>query len=417
MVKQMVAIVGLGYVGLPLALLSAKKGKKTVGFDINKERINDLNKGKIFLKNNTIQQWYHEGKSDIIFTSNEDDLDSENIKIICVPTPVNEKKEPDFGPLLSATRLVSKHLNENDLVIVESTISPGTMEGKVKPILDKTKKHYYLAHCPERIDPGNKRYNVSNIPRNVGGIDLASTRLAADFYRSILDAEVKELSSIKAAEATKIMENSFRDVNIAFINEIAMIFDKMDIDIHEVIEGAKTKPFGFLPHYPGIGVGGHCIAVDPYYLIDAAQKNGVNPRILKTARETNNSMSVFAFNLMKNKIKELNLRNPIIGVLGIAYKQDVEDDRESPYYLFKELLDKENLKYYSYDPFFLERSDFNSLDELQDNVNVLVIVTAHTEFRNMNPKEHIKLIVDGRNILNKDIVKAKGISYVGIGRH
>lgn len=413
----MVAIIGLGYVGLPLALLSAKKGKKTIGFDINHERIDELKNGRIFLKDSTIIQWYEEGRKNITFTSNENDIESENIKIICVPTPVNENKEPDFNPLISATKIVSKHLNENDLVIVESTISPGTMENVVKPILDKTKKNYYLAHCPERIDPGNKRYNVSNIPRNVGGINLESTRIAADFYRSILDAEVKELSSIRAAEATKIMENSFRDVNIAFINEMAKIFQKMDIDVLEVIEGAKTKPFGFLAHYPGIGVGGHCIAVDPYYLIKAAKSCGVEPKILETARETNRKMPLYAFELMKQKIKTVNIEDPVIGVLGIAYKQDVRDDRESPYYDFIALLKESGYHYHTYDPFFREKSDYDSLEELQKNVNVLVIVTAHSEFRNMNIMDNIKLVVDGRNILNEDVIKAKGIDYVGIGRN
>ncbi|MFW6025202.1 MAG: nucleotide sugar dehydrogenase [Candidatus Woesearchaeota archaeon] len=412
----MVAIIGLGYVGLPLALLSASKGIETIGFDISKEKVNDLKKGNLPFEDDIFKKWYVDGKDQLVLTDDIEDIKSENIKIICVPTPVNEDRTPNFEPLKKATEMVSNQLVENDLVVVESTVSPGTMEDVVKPILDKKNVNYFLAHCPERIDPGNKNYNVSNIPRNIGGIDSKSTSIAASFYRKILDTSVKELSTIKAAEATKIMENSFRDVNIAFINEMAKVFQAMGIDVLEVIEGAKTKPFGFLPHYPGIGVGGHCIAVDPYYLIKAAEKNGVNPKILKNSREVNKSMPKYALDILENQIRKQKIKNPKIAVLGISYKQDVKDDRESPYYDVKKELDNLEYDYNVYDPFFPEFSDYESLDEISNESNIILIVTAHSEFRDMEVPDNIEFVLDGRNILNSDYLEGKGIKYIGIGR-
>ena len=412
----MLGIIGLGYVGLPLALLSAKKGISTIGFDIDKNKIESLAKGKVYVELDYAEDWYNEAKDNFTATDNPEMLKDCNIKIICVPTPVHADKKPDFSPLISATELVAKQMQNNDLIIVESTISPGTMETKVKPILDAAGKEYYLAHCPERIDPGNKLYNVANIPRVVGGIDVTSTKLAAQFYRSIIPETIMEMSSLKAAEATKITENAFRDINIGFVNEIAMIYDELGIDILEVLEGAKTKPFSFLAHYPGIGVGGHCIPVDPYYLIDTAKEMGLNPKLMITAREINTGMAEHAINLFEEQKDKIGLKSPKIALLGIAYKQDVEDDRESPYYEVQKLLEKKNYEIISHDPFFPDKSTYKSVEETLKNSDCIIIITAHSEYRKMKIPDNIKIVIDGRNILNPEELTSRKICYRGIGR-
>jgi UDP-N-acetyl-D-glucosamine dehydrogenase len=412
----MLGVIGLGYVGLPLALLGAKKGIRTVGYDIDKSKIASLEEGNVYVELEYAMDWYNEAKGNFIPTSNPLLLNDCNIKIICVPTPVDEQKKPDFSLLISATKLAAEHLSNNDLVIVESTISPGTMESKVKPILDRTGKEYYLAHCPERIDPGNKLYNVANIPRVVGGKDTTSTKLAAQFYRSIIPQTIMEMSSMKAAEATKITENAFRDINIAFVNEIAKIYDELGIDILEVIEGAKTKPFSYLAHYPGIGVGGHCIPVDPYYLIETAKEMGLDPKLMMTARSINNSMPHHALKMLEEQKDKMGINNPRVALLGIAYKQDVDDDRESPYYEMLQLLKDNDYDVISHDPFFKEKSDYETLDKTLMNADAIIIVTAHTEYRNMKVPDNIRIIVDGRNILSPKEIISRGISYRGIGR-
>jgi UDP-N-acetyl-D-glucosamine dehydrogenase len=412
----MVGIIGLGYVGLPLALLCAKKGLNVKGYDIDLRKIEKLNNEEIYLKGDYLREWYNLGKKNLFFTDNYLDLKTENIFVICVPTPVDENKIPDFDSVIKSMETVSKIINNGDLVILESTISPGTMNNIVKPILDKSNKKYHLAHCPERIDPGNNGFNVSNIPRNVGGMNAISTTLATQFYRKVLDSQVKEMSSMKVAEATKILENSFRDINIAFINEIAMIFDKLKINTLEVIEGAKTKPFAFMPHYPGIGVGGHCIPVDPYYLIQVAKENNITPKLLEQAREINNNMPKYAIEKLDRFVSKLNLKEPKILVLGISYKQDIDDDRESPYYeLIKELKEKK-YNFFSYDSHFLDKSKYKSLEESMNNCDIIIIVTAHSEFRTMNITKNVKAIVDGRNILSKDYIRGLGVLYSGIGQ-
>lgn len=412
----MLGIVGLGYVGLPLALLAAKKGIRTIGYDIDENKIESIKQGKVYVDLDYAVDWFSDAKGNFVATSNHNMLKDCNIKIICVPTPVDDDRKPDFNPLLSAVRMISEHMSPKDLVIVESTISPGTMENKVQPILDSLGIEYYLAHCPERIDPGNKAYNLYNIPRVVGGKDNESTILAAKFYRSIIPVTVMEVSSMRVAEATKITENAFRDVNIAFANEIARICDALGIDIIEVIEGAKTKPFSYIPHYPGIGVGGHCIPVDPYYLIETALKAGVEPRLMMTARMINNSMPVHAIRLYEEALIESKITNPRIALLGMAYKQDVADDRESPYYETARLLSEKGYKYISHDPYFPDKSDCESLDDTLKNADAIIIVTAHTDYRNMNIPDNIRVVVDGRNILDPKKLLPRNIVYRGIGR-
>ena len=403
-----VAIIGLGYVGLPLALLLKKKRIDVIGIDIDKK------------KNELINQQISPIKGIILYekiesTDDFNKINDRDVIVVCVPTPINEENKPDFNPLINSAKEISKYFKENALIVIESTVSPGACEEIVKPILGKRK--YLLAHCPERIDPGNRKFNVENIPRVVGGVDKESLDKAYSFYKLIIDAEITKLSSLKAAEATKIMENSFRDINIAFINEMAKSFDKLGIDILEVIKGASTKPFAFLPHYPGCGVGGHCIAVDPYYLIERAREDGFNHKFLLLAREINNSMPKYTVSKLLRGLREINkkIEDVKITVLGLAYKANIDDIRESPALKIIEELKKINANFIAYDPYLLERSDAKKLDEALSS-DVLIIATSHNEFLNIYDRlKNIKLIIDGRNCLDKEKIP-KNIIYKGIGR-
>jgi len=422
MENKKIAIIGLGYVGLPLACLCARKGYYVLGIDKNPKIVNLVNQGVSHIKDKKLEIELRKQKGKIKATTSFQNLSKVNYIIVCVPTPVNNNHKPDLKPLKSALKGISKFLKKGQLVIIESTIYPGTTEEIVKPILEesglKVGKDFFLAHCPERIDPGNKRWSLDKIPRVLGAITKEGKKKATKFYKSIINAEILELNSIKAVEAVKITENTFRDVNIAFINELAKSFDKFDIDIIEVIRGASTKPFGFMPFYPGCGVGGHCIPVDPYYLIEKAKGIGFNHKFLKLARMINNSMPAYTVSLLESKID--NLKDKKIGVLGLSYKADVDDTRESPALKIREILEEKKAKVFVFDPFIPEKSSVSSLEELLKKVDYLILATDHREFKDMDleklKENKIKIIIDGRNCLNKEKIKSLGIEYKGIGR-
>ena len=420
--KKSVAIVGLGYVGLPVACLCVEKGMQVYGADIDKEKLSMIKKGASPIKDAYLDEEVSKTKGKIKLTDNVSEAArNSEVIIVCVPTPVDKNNMPDLNPLKDACSSVSKGLQEGSLVVVESTIFPGTIEDIVMPILKKSNVNFFLAHCPERIDPGNRKFTINDLPRVVGGINKESTKKAAEFYRSIIDADVLELSSVKAAEATKIMENTFRDINIAFVNEMAKSFDKAGIDITEVIKAASTKPFSFMPHYPGAGVGGHCIAVDPYYLISKAKQLGFNHKFLLLARKINESMPPYTVELLEQELKRLNksIKNAKIGILGLAYKANVDDIRESPALKVISILEDKKADVYVYDPYLKDKSNVNSLNELLEKSDYIILVTNHDEFKNMDLKRlkenGIKIIIDGRNCLDKEEIKKLGIAYHGIG--
>lgn len=418
-----VAIVGLGYVGLPLACLCAEKGLDVYGFDIDKNKVSLIGKGISPIDDPGLKEAVKKTKGKIKAATNFEDIRNASVVIVCVPTPVDRQHLPDLEPLKNACESVSKNLGEGTLVIIESTIFPGTTEEIVFPILKKPNVKFSLAHCPERIDPGNRKWTIRNLPRVVAGIDKDSTKRAAEFYRSIIEAEVTELSSVKAAEATKIMENTFRDINIAFINEMAMSFDRAGIDILEVIKGASTKPFAFMPHYPGAGVGGHCIPVDPYYLIEKAKQIGFSHKFLRLARDINNSMPDYTIKLLENELKKIGkkIEKAKIGILGVAYKADVDDMRESPALEIIKILREKGAEVFVFDPHVRKESNVSGLDELLEKSDYIVLATDHREFRNMDlnglKKNDIKIIIDGRNCLDKEKIKQMKILYHGIGRY
>ncbi len=419
-----VTIVGLGYVGLPVACLCAVHGYEVYGEDTDKKKVSLIEDGICPIKDDYLENQFKKVKDRIKVTVKvEEAIKKSDIVIICVPTPVDKNNRPDLTALKAACDSVSRSMKEGTLVIVESTIFPGTTEEVILPILKKSDvKKFYVAHCPERIDPGNKNFTIERIPRVVGGIDKESSLKAYEFYKKIINASIIELKSVKAAEATKIMENTFRDINIAFINEMAKSFDKAGIDILEVIKGASTKPFAFMPHYPGAGVGGHCIPVDPYYLIEKAKQSGFEHEFLSLARKINESMPHYTVEIFENQLKKLNkvIKDAKVGILGFAYKANVDDTRESPALKIIEILKDKKAKVFVFDPYVKKGSNVDNIDELMQKSDYIILVTDHKEFKDMDlnklKENNIKIIIDGRNCLNKKRIKDLGISYHGIGR-
>ncbi len=422
--KESVCIIGLGYVGLPLAVQAAIKGYEVYGVDNDEDKINKINSGVSPIKEEFLD--INLPKVKIEATTDPSVIKKADISIVCVPTPVNEKKCPDFGPLEGAVNLITDNFRKGQLVIIESTINPGVCEELVEPMFKKAgfevNKDYYLAHCPERINPGDPVWNVTNIPRVVGAFDEIGLEGAKKFYETIVDGKITPMKSIREAEAVKIVENSFRDINIAFVNELAKSFDKLGIDVVDVIKGAATKPFSFLAHWPSCGVGGHCIPVDPYYLIERAQASGFDHEFMKIARKVNNSMPEYTIELLQDCLNqvELPMKGTNIGVLGVSYKANVADLRESPVEVILKLLKENECNIHVFDPHVSDHSNVKSLEELLEKSDAVILATDHNEFKLINPelfKENdIKVVIDGKNCLDKDAIKALGIVYKGIGR-
>jgi nucleotide sugar dehydrogenase len=422
--KQTVCVVGLGYVGLPLAVRCVERGYQTFGFDRNEERVKLINQGKSpieekFLEEN-LPKFPLQAKTDPKIIKKCD------IVLICVPTPVDKKFYPDLKPVIGATETVVKNLKKGALVVLESTVNPGVSEEVVKPIFDKAGyklgQDYFLAHCPERINPGDPKWNVTNIPRVVGSFDAQGLKMAKEFYESIVDAEIRPMKSIREAEAVKIVENSFRDINIAFVNELAKSFDKLGIDVKDVILGASTKPFAFMPHFPSCGVGGHCIPVDPYYLIERAKESGFDHKFLRVAREINNSMPEYTVELLQDILNDLKMpmKGTKVGILGISYKANIDDVRESPALKVIELVKEAGANVSVFDPHIPKDSTVKTLDALLKKSEAIILVTDHKEFKEIDPKVFkkykIKAIIDGKNCLDKNAIKKLEIVYKGIGR-
>ncbi|MBF0522075.1 MAG: nucleotide sugar dehydrogenase [Candidatus Omnitrophica bacterium] len=334
--KAKIAVVGLGYVGLPLAVSFAKRGFTVVGLDNDVDRVNQVNQKKSYILDiptselaGVVKKGFLRAQTDFSVIKDAD------VIIICVPTPLKRKYTPDISFILSAVKAVSQHLKKNTLVVLESTTYPGTTEELIRPELEKrglkAEKDFFLAFSPERIDPGNKKYDVTLIPKVVGGLSLKSGQLTKSLYEKIIK-DVHLVSTAKAAEMTKLLENSFRIVNIGWINEVAMMCHKMGIDIWEVIEAAKTKPFGFMPFYPGLGVGGHCIPEDPLYLYWKAKRYGFNSKFIKLSADINAAMPMYAVERLGQILtfQKKTLSKARVLVVGVTYKKDVKDLRKSP---------------------------------------------------------------------------------------
>ncbi|MFH0930139.1 MAG: nucleotide sugar dehydrogenase [Candidatus Moraniibacteriota bacterium] len=422
--KGKVCVIGLGYVGFPLAVQCAVKGYGVFGYDKDEKKLSRIEKGENIVDEKYLDELLPKTKINIV--RDEKKISQCDIFIIAVPTPVDEKYYPDLSFVEAASRTVAENMKSGALVVVESTINPGVCEEVVRPIFEKAGweigKSVFISHCPERINPGDKKWNVTNIPRVVGSFDEIGLNKSVKFYESIIDAEIMPMKTIREAEAAKIIENSFRDVNIAFVNELAKSFDLMGIDIVNVIKGAATKPFAFMPHWPSCGVGGHCIPVDPYYLIEKAKENDFDHKFLRTARAINNSMPLYTVELTQDALNEVEkpFKNTNIGILGISYKANVGDLRESPALKIIELLKGHGANVHIFDPYVPAKSTAASLSELLDSVDAIIITADHKEFKDLQPeilkKKNITVVIDGKNCLNKDNIQKLGIIYKGIGR-
>ncbi|MDB6017614.1 MAG: wbpA 1 [Pedosphaera sp.] len=413
-----VAIVGLGYVGLPLALQFAQSGLTVLGLDIDRVKVEALNAGRTYIKHidsSEIAEMVRSGR----FTASTDFGKVANAKavIICVPTPLNKNREPDISYIIQTGKAIGPHLVCGTLVVLESTTYPGTTEGELREVLEACSgmiagKDFHLAFSPEREDPGNPNSKVAKIPKVVGGYTPACLDRAKALY-SLAIKDVVPVSSCRAAEATKLLENIFRSVNIALVNELKVVYSAMDIDIWEVIQAAKTKPFGFMPFYPGPGLGGHCIPIDPFYLTWKAREYGQTTRFIELAGEVNSAMPEYVIDRVNDALNAQRkaVNGAKILVLGLAYKPNVDDDRESPSYVLMDLLKKRSAEVAYYDPHVpvirpsREHSHWAGIASIEWRKHVLqhfdavVVATNHALVNYQELADWAACIVDTRNVM------------------
>ena len=407
-----IGIIGLGYVGLPLAVEFAREGFSVTGIDNDPEKVRQINKGKSYITdvegsivNNLVKS------RKLKATTNYSVIKSMDSLSICVPTPLTKTKDPDISFIISATNAIKQYIRKGQLIILESTTYPGTTDEIIKPILEegglKVGKDFFLAFSPERIDPGNEQYGTNNIPKVVGGITNKCAKLASLLYGQIID-RIIPVSSTRVAEMVKLLENTFRSVNIALVNETAQMCERLGIDVWEVIEAARTKPFGYMAFYPGPGLGGHCIPVDPLFLSWVAKKTGFESRFINLADQVNSNMPQFVVNKVANALNSHKkcISGSRIHIFGVAYKKDVSDFRESPAFdILSKLKSKGAVLSYT-DPYikdvefdgvsFKSRKPSNSF---LNKIDCSVIVTDHSVFDYDTIVKESKLIVDTRNAL------------------
>jgi len=413
--RAVVGVIGLGYVGLPLAAEFAGAGLKAIGFDLDESRVATINSGRSYIPDvatGTIKGLVEQGK---LKASRDFSLLSEtDAVIICVPTPLRKTKEPDISYILAAAEQVKAHLHSQQLVVLESTTYPGTTDEVVLPMLKETglslDKDFFLAFSPERVDPGNRQFQTHNIPKVVGGVTKASTDIAGALYNTIVN-EVHKVSSARVAETAKLLENTFRSVNIGLVNEMAQLCYHLGIDSWEVIEAAATKPFGFMAFYPGPGIGGHCIPLDPHYLSWKARLHGFEARFIGLAEEVNSHMPDHVVQLVQDSLNSHGkpVKGSRILVLGVAYKRDINDVRESPALAIVEQLIHKGGSVSYYDPFVPEMSldgrgslsTVELTDEIVSNCDCAVIVTDHSEVDYSQVLKLAPLVIDTRNVTRK----------------
>ena len=392
--KYKLGVVGLGYVGLPLAVEASLQGLNVIGYDINSGRVEMINKGLSPIEDISTEELTDALKNFHSTIDSKELSECKNI-VISVPTPLTDY-QPDLSYVIDAAKTVGKNLVSNQVIVLESTTYPGTTLEVLIPNLEKQSgliagKDFFVGYSPERIDPGNKVWKFKNTPKVISGINVDSTKKIKEFYESIID-ETVVVNGTKEAEMVKLLENTYRHVNIALINELAMLCEMLDIDIWEVVNAAKTKPFGFESFKPGPGVGGHCIPVDPEYLSFKTRQIGKPVRFVELAQEINNSMPTYVVNRVSDLLnsKDKILRNSKILLLGVAYKKDISDMRESPAVDIAQLLLNKNVKVSFYDPFVQEFSvSGDSINKETDekafnNYDMILVLTPHTKFKEIN---------------------------------
>lgn len=413
--EMVVGVVGLGYVGLPLAVEKAKAGFKTIGFDIQQSKVDMVNAGENYIGDVTnadlkelVQNSY------LCATSDFREVCEVDFIAICVPTPLDSHQQPDVSCVRSSSEQIARYLRANTIVVLESTTYPGTTTELIKPILEEGSglvcgKDFYLAFSPERVDPGNLIYKTKNTPKVVGGIGRDATEVAAAMYRAVLEGDVLEVSSPEVAEMEKILENTYRNVNIGMINEMAMLCQKMKIDVWEVIDAAKTKPYGFQAFYPGPGLGGHCIPLDPYYLSWKAREYGFHTSMIESAMMINDRMPEYCVERASEILNQARkaLKGSEILVLGVAYKQDIDDYRESPAIKVIEKLKQTGAIVDFYDPYIAkyryQGEIYQGIPEITGEIvsgyDLTMITTAHTSVDYEMIQKNAKLVFDTKNVM------------------
>ncbi len=415
---EKIAIVGLGYVGLPLSLQFARSGVSVLGLDIDPEKVQLCNQGQSYIKHiqsDAIREL--RGKNAFEASTDFSRLRETSAVIICVPTPLNKNREPDLSYVLNTGKMIAPHLQRGMLIVLESTTYPGTTDTDLRQVLEADSgltagKDFYLAFSPEREDPGNPNSVVATIPKVVGGLTPACLDKAKALYGRALKTLVP-VSSCRAAEATKLLENIFRSVNIALVNELKTVYSAMDIDVWEVINAAKTKPFGFMAFYPGPGLGGHCIPIDPFYLTWKAREYGKNTRFIELAGEVNTSMPEYVVNRLAEALNEGSkpVKNARILLVGLAYKANVDDMRESPTFILMDLLKARGARVEYYDPYIpvikptREHANWTGLNSVnwdQKTVSAfdaVIVATAHKDVNYQQLADWSGCIIDTRNAL------------------
>ena len=410
-----IGVVGLGYVGLPLAVEKAKAGFPTIGFDVQQQKVDLVNAGHNYIGDvvdSELADLVASGK--LSATSDYSFIRDVDFVAICVPTPLDDHQQPDISYVRDSAEAVAKYLHTGTAVVLESTTYPGTTEELVKPILEegsglKCGEDFYLGFSPERVDPGNLIYKTKNTPKVVGAIGKDATEVIARLYEAVLDGEVFQVSSPAVAEMEKILENTYRNINIGLVNELAILCDKMGIDIWEVIEAAKTKPFGFQAFYPGPGLGGHCIPLDPYYLSWKAREYEFHTSMIESSKMINDRMPEYcvdrASRILNREKKALNGSRVLL--LGVAYKQDIDDYRESPAFRVMEHLEKNGAEVDYFDPWVpqcpYKGRQYHSIPALTaealEQYDLVMITTAHSNVDYELVQKHAKMIFDTKNVM------------------
>lgn len=410
-----IGVVGLGYVGLPLAVEKVKAGYKVIGFDVQQARVDQVNSGVNYIGDVVDEELKEFTASNrLIATTDYSKMQEVDAVAICVPTPLDIHQQPDTSYVEASAKEISKYMHKGMLVVLESTTYPGTTEEIIQPILEatglKVGQDFFLAYSPERVDPGNKKFKTKNTPKVVGGVTENCTKVAAAMYRSVLEGDIHEVSSPKVAEMEKILENTFRNINIALANEMAILCNKMGIDVWEVIDAAATKPYGFMPFYPGPGLGGHCIPIDPFYLTWKAREYNYHTRLIEIAGEINNSMPEHvlqrSMEILNKEGKALNGSKVLI--LGVAYKKDIDDYRESPVIPILNLMDEAGAKWEVCDP-NIEQFKLNGqvvatvelTNQRLQAADLVLIATDHTGFNYEEIQKYSSVIFDTRNTMPK----------------
>lgn len=422
-----VGVVGLGYVGLPLAVEKAKAGFKTIGFDVQQEKVDLVNQGHNYIGDvvdDDLVKLVNAGRlsatSDFSFVKDVDFI------AICVPTPLDSHQQPDISYVKDSTIAISKHLKPGTMVVLESTTYPGTTEELIKPILEEGSgltcgEDFYLGFSPERVDPGNKQFKTKNTPKVVGAIGKDATEVIAKMYREVLVGDVHEVSSPAVAEMEKILENTYRNINIGLVNELAILCDRMNISLWEVVDAAKTKPYGFQAFYPGPGLGGHCIPLDPYYLTWKAREYGFHTSMIEASMMINDKMPEYCVDRaakVLNRVKKA-LNGSKVLVLGVAYKADIDDYRESPAIDVIEILQREGANVDFFDPYIpkfrAHGKEYVGIADISPEVissyDIVFVAAAHTNVDYDMIEQNVQAIFDSKNAM-KDVKNREKIEVL-----